>query len=53
MSTHNIQYHDETKKKKKKSLNIFFLSNQKNILWVSLEVPRRGASKEYPQHVFS
>ena len=23
------------------------------MLWYSLEAPRRGASNEYPQHIFS
>ena len=32
--------------------NIFLISQRKHILWYSLEVPRRGASNEYPQHMF-
>ena len=34
--------------------HIFFLiSPRKHILWYSLEAPQRGASNEYPQHMFS
>ena len=33
--------------------NIFLISPQKHMLWYSLEAPRRGASNEYPQHMFS
>ena len=36
--------------------NSFLISGHKHILWVycgySLEVPRRGASNEFPQHMF-
>ena len=33
---------------------IFFLFLDDNIrCWYSLEAPRRGASNEYPQHMFS
>ena len=28
-------------------VNIFFISQQKRMLWYSLEVPQRGASNEY------
>ena len=34
-------------------INIFLISPWKHILWYSLEAPRRGASNEYPQHMFS
>ena len=34
-------------------VNIFLISPQKHMLWYSLEAPRRGASNEYPQHMFS
>ena len=46
-------------------VNSFLITGQKHMLWVlirsaslrcfwySLEVPRRGASNEYPQHMFS
>ena len=33
-------------------INIFLISQQKHMLWYSLEAPRRGASHEYP-HMFS
>ena len=34
-------------------IHIFFLiSRRKDMLWYSLEAPHRGASYEYPQHVF-
>ena len=33
--------------------NIFLISWRKHILLYSLEVPHRGASNEYPQHMFS
>ena len=33
--------------------NIFLISQQKHMLWYSLEVPHQGASNEYPQHMFS
>ena len=33
--------------------NIFLISLQKHMLWYSLEAPRRGASIEYLQHMFS
>ena len=36
-----------------KNANIFLISEQKDMLWYSLEAPRRGASNEYPQHMFS
>ena len=37
-----------------KKESIFFLFLYENImLWYSLEAPRRGASNEYPQHMFS
>ena len=32
---------------------IFILFLHKNLLWYSLEVPHRGTSNEYPQHMFS
>ena len=32
--------------------NIFLISRQLHMLWYSLEVPRQGASNEYPQHMF-
>ena len=35
-----------------KSIDIFLISGQKHMLWV-LEAPHRGASNEYPQHMFS
>ena len=35
------------------SHNSFLISLQKHMLWYSLEAPRRGASNEYPQHMFS
>ena len=32
---------------------IFLLiPRRKHMLWYSLEAPRRGASNEYPQHMF-
>ena len=31
--------------------NVCFLF-QENMLWYSLEVPHRGTSNEYPQHMF-
>ena len=34
-------------------VNIFLISPQKHTLWYSLEAPHRGASNEYPQHMFS
>ena len=34
------------------SNDIFLISPQKHMLWDSLEAPRRGASNEYPQHMF-
>ena len=33
--------------------NILIISAQKYMLWYSLEAPRRGASNEYQQHIFS
>ena len=36
-----------------KFVNIFLISPQKHMLWYSLEVPHRGTSNEYPQHMFS
>ena len=39
--------------KNPKNADIFFISQQKHMLWYSLEAPRRGASNEYPQHLFS
>ena len=35
------------------SIYIFLISRRKHMLWVSLEAPHRGASNEYPQHMFS
>ena len=35
-----------------KSIDIFLISQRKNMLWYSVEVPHRGTSNEYPQHVF-
>ena len=32
--------------------NIFLISRRIHLLWYSLEVPHRGASNEYPQHLF-
>ena len=32
--------------------NIFLISQRTHMLWYSLEAPRRGASNEYPQHMF-
>ena len=37
---------------KTKNYDIFAISPEKHILWYSLEVPRRGASNEYPKHTF-
>ena len=37
-------------------VNIFLISPRKHMLWVligSASPPRRGASNEYPQHMFS
>ena len=34
-------------------VHIFLISPRKHMLWYSLEMPRRGASNEYPQHMFS
>ena len=34
------------------SSNIFLISSWKYMLWYSLDAPRRGASNEYPQHMF-
>ena len=28
------------------------MSTTEHMLWYSLEAPRRGASNEYPQHMF-
>ena len=39
--------------KRESKLNIFLISRRKHKLWYSLEAPRRGASDEYPQHMFS
>ena len=36
-----------------KITDIFLISPRKHMLWYSLEAPRRGASNEYPQHMFS
>ena len=36
-----------------KNADSFLISPQKHMLWYSLEVPRWGASNEYPQHMFS
>ena len=36
-----------------KIVNIFLICLQKHMLWYSLEAPHRGASNEYPQHMFS
>ena len=36
-----------------KNAGIFLISWRKHMLWYSLEAPRRGASNEYPQHMFS
>ena len=33
--------------------NSFLITRQKHMLWYSLEAPWRGASNEYPQHMFS
>ena len=33
--------------------DIFLISEQKHMLWYSLEAPRWGASNEYPQNMFS
>ena len=33
--------------------NIFLISPRIHMLWYSLEAPCRGASNEYPQHMFS
>ena len=33
-------------------VNSFLISQQKHMLWYSLEAPHRGASNEYPQHMF-
>ena len=35
-----------------KSVDIFLNAPRKHILSYSLEVPHRGTSNEYPQHVF-
>ena len=36
-----------------KSTNMFFsYFSTKNMLWYSLEAPRRGASNDYSQHIF-
>ena len=32
-------------------VNSFLISRRKHMLWCSLEVPRWGASNEYPQHM--
>ena len=32
---------------------IFLVFVRKRMLWYSLEAPHQGASKEYPQHMFS
>ena len=34
-------------------VNSYLISGRKHMLWYSLEAPRRGASNEYPQHMFS
>ena len=34
-------------------LLFFLISPRKHILWGSTEVPRQGASNEYPRHIFS
>ena len=36
-----------------KRIDIFLISRRKHMLWYSLEGPQRGASNEYPQHIFS
>ena len=36
-----------------KSIDIFLISPRKQYCGYSLEAPRRGASNEYPQHMFS
>ena len=36
-----------------KNADIFLISQQKHMLWYSLEAPRQGTSNEYPQHMFS
>ena len=33
-------------------VNSFLISQQKHMLWYSLEAPYWGASNEYPQHIF-
>ena len=35
-----------------RTLYIFLISRQKHVCGYSLEAPRRGASNEYPQHMF-
>ena len=35
-----------------KNTDLFLISSRKHMLWYSLEAPRRGASNEYPQHMF-
>ena len=52
MVTHNIPP-DKAFFCQSKSIDIFLVSSQKHMLWYSLEAPRRGASNEYPQHIFS
>ena len=34
-------------------ITFFLISQQKHMLWFSLEAPCRGTSNEYPQHMFS
>ena len=36
-----------------KSIDIFLISPRKHMFWYSFEAPRRGATNEYPQHMFS
>ena len=50
----NNDIHSYTTDKRGYPHNIFFLFLNENICFgYSLEAPRRGASNEYPQHMFS
>ena len=48
MRTHYIFYD----KKEKQKYWYFFYFSTRNMLWYSLEKPRRGVSNEYPQNIF-
>ena len=59
MGTHNICFNREIRKTLcgypllSVAMNSSLISRRKHMLWYSLEAPHRGASNEYPQHMFS